>query len=302
MTADHPFLAPSPTLSLASALLRLSKPGIVLAELLAALAGMLLAAPATALASINVPTLFAITFAAGGAAMFNNLLDASVDRKMARLAPRCRALKAAGPRRVLIIALSLMGGGLLLASLNAPLLTVILLAVGCLSYLWLYTAWLKRSTPWGVLAGALPGALPPLIGASAVSGTLDSPDLLLALIVFLWQLPHFWFLALQCREQYAQAGIPVLPLTHGEVLTKRLTLAMAFLLIPVTLLLGLSASLSALYFVVAAVAGLLFFLLCAHCLYWSQAYQQGFIASLVYLLIIVGAIAVEFLLLPGPFK
>lgn len=283
----------TPEPGLLAAFIVLAKPGIVLAEVLACLAGMLLAAPGQAVTAVACPTLLAVTLAAAGAAMLNGILDTALDRRMPRLAGRCRALETAGRGRVLATALILMGGGMILAALTAPHLTLILLASGCLSYLWLYTAWLKRRSPWGVLAGGIPGALPPLIGAAAVSGTVGAPPLLLALFIFIWQLPHFWLLALECRDQYELAGIPVLPLTHGESLTKALSIGSALLLLPITCALGLVSSLSPGCLALAVAAAAIFPVLCAHCLYRSRAYRTGFRVSLVYLLIVIGAICAD---------
>jgi len=280
----------SEKIGLAGAFFKLAKPGIVFAEVLAGLAGMLLTAAGQPLPADCCQILFAIALASGGAAMMNGIVDADLDRRMPRLAARCRALETVGAGRVLIVALLLMGGGLTLAALTAPLPALLLLAGGCLSYLWLYTAWLKRRSPWGVLAGGIPGAIPPLIGAATVNNSLAAPALLFAVIVYIWQLPHFWLLALDCRDQYDQAGIPVLPLTHGEPLTKALSLAAALLLLPVSLALGLLGSLSSVYLVTAGGAGVIFPLFCARCLYQTHAYRHGFIASLVYLLSIIAAV------------
>jgi protoheme IX farnesyltransferase len=183
-----------------------------------------------------------------------------------------------------------MAFGLGLAAITLPLLALLLLAGACLSYLYLYTFWLKRRSPWGVLAGGIPGALPPLIGAAAVSGSITAPPLLLAGFVFIWQLPHFWLLALDCHDQYSRAGIPVLPLTHGESFTRICTLSATLLLLPVTLTLGLLGGLSSCFLAVAGVAGGIFSLYCARCLYQTHAYRRGFVASLIYILIIFAAI------------
>lgn len=286
--AVQPATASTREPGLAESLFLLAKPGIVLAEVLAGLAGIMLASPGQPLTAAGCTILLAIALAAGGAAMLNGILDAAPDRRMARLACRCRALEAAGSGRVLTVALLLMGGGLILAAVTASSLALLLLALGCCSYLCLYTAWLKRRSPWGVLAGAIPGAIPPLIGAAAVNSPLTAPALLLAVIIYLWQLPHFWLLALDCRDQYAQACVPVLPLTHGEPLTKALTLAASLLLLPFTLALGQLGSLSLGYLAVAA--GVIFPIFCARCLYRTHAYRHGFIASLAYLLTIIAAI------------
>jgi len=291
--ADAPALTSAGETGLALALFRLAKPGIVFAEVMAGLSGMLLVSSGKPAATIICPVLLAIALAAGGSAMLNNILDAAGDRRMPRLASRSRALEIAGQGRVMVIALLLMGSGTALAALTAPPLAPLLLAGGCFSYLLLYTAWLKRSSPWGVLAGGIPGALPPLIGAAAISGTIAAQPLMFAVIVFIWQLPHFWLLALDCRDQYDRAGIPVLPLTHGESLTKALILATALLLLPATLALGLLGNLSAAYLTVAWVAGTIFPLHCWHCIYRTSTYRHGFISSLVYLLAIIFAICFE---------
>lgn len=276
---------------LVRALIMLAKPGIVCAEVMTGLAGMLLAASEKPLPTTGWLLLVAIAAAAAGAAMLNGMLDAAADRLMPRLARRCQALESVGPRRLLVIGLTLMAAGVTLAALSAPPLAAVLLASGCLSYLWLYTAWLKRRSPWGVLAGGIPGALPPLIGAAAVSNILTGPPMLLALTIFIWQLPHFWLLALYCRSQYARAGIPVLPLTHGEAVTKALTLAAALGLLPITVALGLQAGLPAGCLAVVGGAGVLFPLYCGRCLYLTRAFRRGFIASLIYLLIIIAAVS-----------
>jgi len=287
----------APAASFPAALLLLTKPGIVLAEGVAGFAGILLAsrglAPATTLVFWS---LFTLLLAASGAAMGNGFLDAEADRLMPRLAARSRALATVGKARVLTIALLLMGGAFLLSVLFLNSLTFLLLAAACSSYLLLYTRWLKRSSPWGVLAGAIPGALPPLIGATAVSGSVTALPLLLAVIIFLWQLPHFWFLALRYRDQYQQAGIPVLPLTHGSDLTKRLTLLSALALLPLTLAFLRLGAFSPGFALVILLAGILFPLCCYHCLFLTAEYRKGFIASLLYLTVILVAIMVETLL------
>ncbi len=291
--AAHPAFSPDRRAAWSVALFRLAKPGIVLAEVLAGLAGVLLASPALPVAAAICPILIAIALTAGGAAVLNNILDAETDRHMSRLDQRCRALETVGHCQALAFALILMGGGLILGALTAPPMALLLLAIGCLSYLLLYTAWGKRCSPWGVLAGGIPGALPPLIGAMAVSTPITAPPLLLALFIFIWQLPHFWLLALDCRDQYARAGIPVLPLTHGVPLTRNLTMATTAILPPLTIAIGITGSLSTFYHIAASVSGAILLLYSARSLYLTHAYRKGFRASLVYLLTIFGAICFE---------
>lgn len=291
--APRHLLASSGEPGLVRALVTLAKPGIVCAEVLTGLVGMLLAASGKPLPTTGWLLLVAIAAAAAGAAMLNGILDAAADRLMPRLARRCHALERVGPRRLLVIGLALMAAGVMLTALSAPPLAVVLLVSGCLSYLWLYTAWLKRCSPWGVLAGGIPGALPPLIGAAAIAPPLTVSPLLLALTVFIWQLPHFWLLALHCRSQYAQAGIPVLPLIHGEAVTKVLTMASVLLLLPVTLVLGRVGGASPAGLTVIVVAGGAYACYCCRCLYLSCHYRRGFIASLGYLLIILATVAAD---------
>ncbi len=280
-----------------AALLLLSKPGIVLAETVAGFAGILLSCKGQMpTAATLCLTLLSLIMAASGAAMGNCLIEAAADRKMLRLAARSRALATAGSGPVAILALLLTGGAFIIAAICLNNLAFCLLAAASGSYLFLYTLWLKRCSAWGVLLGAIPGALPPLIGAAAVSGTITMLPLLLALIIFIWQLPHFWLLALEYRDQYTQAGFPVLPLTHGEPLTRILTLTAIALLLPLTVALGLLGAFSSIYQTLSGGAGIVFLLLCVRCLYWTHAYRQGFRASLVYLMTLFGVICLESLL------
>lgn len=287
----------APALSFPVAFLLLTKPAIVLAEVVAGFAGILLASRGLSPFTANVFwALFALLLAASGAAMGNGVLDAEADRLMPRLAARSRALDTVGKTRVLIISLLLMGGAFLLTALFLNSLTLLLLAAACSSYLLLYTRWLKRSSPWGVLAGAIPGALPPLIGAAAVSGSTAALPLLLGAIIFLWQLPHFWFLALRYHDQYQQACTPVLALTHGSGLTKRLTLLSATTLLPVTLAFLLLGTFSPVFTAVTLLAAILFPLCSYRYLFVTAEYRKGFIASLLYLTILLVAIMAETIL------
>lgn len=280
--------------SLSVALFLLAKPGIVLAEAAAGFAGMLLASSGLPISATSVCCcLLSLILAASGAAMANCVLEAETDRQMPRLAARSRALAAVGKERVMSVALCLMGGAFILTALLLNFLTLLLLAAACGSYLLLYTRWLKRSSIWGVPAGAIPGALPPLIGAAAVSGTIPALPLLLGGVIFIWQFPHFWFLALQYRDQYRQAAIPVLPLTHGSELTKRLTLLSSAALLPATLAFSLCGDGSAGFTLAALLGGILFLLLCHRCLYRSGDYRKGFILSLCYLALIFVTLLVD---------
>ena len=282
------------TPGLPGALLLLTKPGIVLAESAAGVAGIFLATRGLPPSiSIFFWCLLTLIMAASGAAMVNCVLDAAADRLMPRLASRSQALATVGKDQAMTIALLLMGGAMVITTLFLNSLTLLLLAAACSSYLLPYTRWLKQCSPWGVLAGAIPGALPPLIGAAAVTGTITALPMLLGVVIFIWQLPHFWFLALQYSDQYRQAGIPVLPLTHGADLTKKLTLASAVTLLPATLAFSLFGSFSPGFTLVTLLAGILFPLCCYRFLYQTAEFRKGFIISLVYLAIIFVALIMD---------
>ncbi len=276
-------------LTMPMALLLLAKPGIVAAEMLAGVAGALLASPSASAADLCL-LLLLLALGAGGAAMANCLMEEESDKRMQRLARRCRALEVAGRGLVFCLAALFTLAAAAIALLYfTPLATMLLLAASSI-YIAIYTGWLKRRTPWSLLAGGIPGALPPLIGAAAVGWGLTTAAFLLALIIYLWQLPHFLFLALHCRNQYLLAGIPVLPATHGVEATRRLTLGASLALIPVSgifcLVAGHGHGITAFYLGLA-----ISFSLCSyHLLYRKRGYRLGFNLSLAYMTILLIAV------------
>jgi protoheme IX farnesyltransferase len=281
-----------------AALWLLAKPGIVVAELVAALTGMLLVSPAMPSGATIFWLIISMVLAVGGAAMANGVMEAASDRLMPRLAARCLALERAGEKVVRTVAAAAMAMALILAATFLNFSTTLLLASAMVSYLCLYTARLKRTSPLAVLVGGIPGALPPLIGAAAVD-SLATPALLLAAVIYCWQLPHFWFLALQYHEQYQRAGVPVFPLRYGEQITRRLILASTALLAPLPLLFGVFAIS---YWACAVMAvwgmGLL------ACATWAvrrrKRYRLGFFASLGYLTLLLATLVVDIAMhLPG---
>lgn len=261
-------------------LLLLAKPGIVIAELLAGVAGALLASPSPA-PGLLWPALLCIAAAAGGAAMVNCLMEEETDRKMPRLAKRNRAMESAGRCLVRKTAALLLCGSALVAVACLPPQVIILLAAAVIGYTLAYTACLKHRTPWSVLVGGIPGALPPLIGAAAVSSTIPAAPLFLGLVIYLWQLPHFWFLALHHREEYRRAGIPALPLTLGIKATKRLILSACAPLLVSVVLFSSCAGHRPLFIAILAGAYCYFVFLSYCYLYRSKDYHKGFTASIV---------------------
>lgn len=274
--------------------LLLAKPGIVAAEVTAAIAGMLLASPIlpTAKTLLLVVT---VALAASGAALANGLLDAKRDRLMLRLAARCQALQLVREKTVVIVAALAMLLSLVLAVQYLPWLTAVLIGISIIAYLGLYTAWLKRTSPLALLVGAIPGALPPLIGAAAV-GAITPAALLLAASIYLWQLPHFCFLALQYQDQYRLAGVPVFPGVYGRPRTAWLILLSSAGLIPVIFTFWLLGAASLLCVLILLLAGMAWLAGNLWALQQQNRYRYGFVTSLVYLAVVLAALMLDAIL------
>ena len=220
---------------LAASAFLISKPGIVAGVTLAGLAGMVLAERRMPAAGIVVPCLACIVTAAAGSAVINGVLDSSMDARMPRLSGRVEAMKRIGGDGALALSLLLILGSLLVSYRFFHGLTAGLVLAAVLSYTVLYTLFLKRRSPYGTIPGGIPGALPVLIGYSAVAGRIGMDGIILFLVMVLWQPPHFWTLALAHGEEYRDAGVPVLPVAMGEPYTKILLFLYAVSLLPATL-------------------------------------------------------------------
>lgn len=213
----------------------LCKPRVVAVMLVCALVGMLLAAPLPDPGAV-VFGLIGIGLAAGGAAAFNHVVDRRLDALMVRTARRPLATQRMPTPLALAWAtlLSVFGIGLLAWQVNA--LTAWLTLGSLIGYALIYTAFLKHATPQNIVIGGVAGAAPPLLGWTAVTGQLGPEPLLLVLIIFAWTPPHFWALAIHKRDEYARAGVPMLPVTHGEAFTRLQVWLYGWLTVAVTLL------------------------------------------------------------------
>ncbi|MCW8877277.1 MAG: heme o synthase [Kangiellaceae bacterium] len=203
--------------------LELTKPKVVLLILLTAIVGMYMAPGESVPIDILVIATIGIGFASGGAAVVNHVVDQRIDSIMARTFKRPVATGKISDRNAIIFAvfLSVVSMILLIAFVN--LLTAILTFLGLVGYAFVYTMYLKRATPQNIVIGGLSGAIPPLLGWTAVDGadwSIHPHALLLVLIIFVWTPPHFWALAIFRRDEYAKADIPMLPVTHGIEFTK----------------------------------------------------------------------------------
>ncbi|WP_458527076.1 heme o synthase [Onishia taeanensis] len=217
-------------------LITLGKPRVVLVMLVCVVVGMALATPSL---PPLAPTLFGMTgigLAASGAAAFNHVLDRRLDALMQRTARRPLASQRLPTAYALLWAslLSCAGVGLLAWQVNA--LTAWLTLASLLGYALVYTAFLKRATPQNIVIGGVAGAAPPLLGWTAITGQLGPEPLLLMLIVFAWTPPHFWALAIHKHTEYAEAGVPMLPVTHGDAFTRLQVWLYGWLTVAVTLL------------------------------------------------------------------
>jgi protoheme IX farnesyltransferase len=218
----------------------LTKPRIVALLVFCAVIGMFLAVPGPGLLlppwrALVLGTL-GIWLASSSAAAFNQLIDQRIDKVMVRTLHRPLATGTLSPRQAFVFALALGVASMLVLATGVNTLTAVLTFVGLIGYALIYTAFLKRASPQNIVIGGLAGAIPPILGWTAVTGALHPYALQLCLIIFVWTPPHFWALAIFRRDDYARAEIPMLPVTHGVAFTRWHILFYTILLILVTLL------------------------------------------------------------------
>jgi protoheme IX farnesyltransferase len=223
-------------MSLIHEYLQLTKPRVVALLVFCAVIGMFLAVPGIPPWRALVFGTLGIWMASGSAAAFNHLIDERIDKLMARTARRPLATGSLTPRQVLVFAVLLGLVSMLVLALLVNPLTALLTFGGLIGYALVYTAYLKRATPQNIVIGGLAGAIPPVLGWTAVTGHLHPFALQLCLIIFVWTPPHFWALAIFRRDDYARAQVPMLPVTHGVVYTRWHVLFYTVLLVLVTLL------------------------------------------------------------------
>ena len=216
--------------------LELCKPRVVILIVFTAVVGMFLAVPGWPPFIAVLAGTLGIGLAASSAAAINHLLDHRIDAKMARTKRRPLASGQLTERNVLIFALSLGLIAMAILVLWVNLLTAVLTFLSLIGYAIVYTAWLKRATPQNIVIGGAAGAAPPVLGWTAVTGSLDPQALLLFLIIFIWTPPHFWALAIYRKAEYALVDIPMLPVTHGSEFTRLQILLYTVLLVIVTTL------------------------------------------------------------------
>nr|PZN72063.1 MAG: protoheme IX farnesyltransferase [Bacillota bacterium] len=209
----------------------LTKPRIVILLLITAFAAMWVAAGGLPPLGLTIVTLTGLAMSCGAANAINMWYDRDIDAIMTRTRRRPLPAGRLAPEQALRFGV-VMGVLSFLVLLTVNLLTALLAAAGLLFYVLVYTMWLKRSTAHNIVIGGAAGAAPPLVGWAAVTGRLDWAAVIMFLVVFVWTPPHFWALALFRSEDYARAGVPMLPVVRGERVTKWQILLYSVLLVP----------------------------------------------------------------------
>ncbi len=236
--------------------LALTKPAIVALLLLTTLCGIILGASGFPSISILVLTLLGGALTAGGAGALNQYIDRDIDRKMVRTRGRPVADERIPPREALILGFVLSIAGVTILAAGVNILSAILAVIGLLYYVVFYTIILKPSTPSNIVIGGAAGAIPPLVGWAAVTGSLTMPALFLFALIFFWTPPHFWALALLKRSDYQRADIPMLPVIRGGEQTRWQILLYSVQVVALTLLMPLVGLGGVLYIAVAIVLGI----------------------------------------------
>jgi protoheme IX farnesyltransferase len=238
------------------AYLALTKPRII--ELL-----LVTTVPTMVLAQRGVPSLWLMaavvlggSLAAGGASTINMYIDRDIDDLMRRTRHRPLPRHAVTPKRALAFGIVLSVLSFVWLTVTVNLLSALLAASAIAFYVFVYTLWLKRSTPQNIVIGGAAGCVPVLVAWAAVTGTVQVPALVLFAIVFYWTPPHFWALALRYRGDYAAASVPMLPVVRGEAETARQIVVYTILLVVVSLLLFPAARMGLIYLVAAVVLGI----------------------------------------------
>jgi protoheme IX farnesyltransferase len=275
--------------------LELTKPKVVALITFTAIVGTLLASPGLPPLGALVWGNLGIALAAGCAATINHVLDRRIDEQMARTRARPLPTGSLTERNALLFAAVLGITSMALLAFLVNLLTAVLTFLSLIGYAVVYTVWLKRATSQNIVIGGAAGAAPPVLGWAAVTNTVDPNALLLFLIIFVWTPPHFWALAIARRDEYASAGIPMLPVTHGLAYTRLQVLLYTVLLTLVTLLPYLTRMSGLIYLLVALIlnGGFLYYALALKITARAELPMRVFRFSVTYLMWLFAALLVD---------
>jgi protoheme IX farnesyltransferase len=275
--------------------LELTKPKVVALITFTAIVGTLLASPGWPPLGALVWGNLGIALAAACAATINHVLDRRIDEQMARTRARPLPSGQLSEGNALAFAAVLGVSAMALLAFLVNLLTALLTFLSLIGYAVVYTVWLKRATSQNIVIGGAAGAAPPVLGWTAVTNSIDPNALLLFLIIFVWTPPHFWALAIARRDEYARAGVPMLPVTHGLAYTRLQVLLYTVLLTLVTLL-PYVTRMSGLVYLAAAVllnAGFLYYALALKRSARAELPMRVFHFSVTYLMWLFAALLVD---------
>ena len=233
----------------------LTKPKIISLLLVTAAGGMFLAAQGVPSLTMLAWVWIGGALASGGANAINHQLDRDIDREMHRTQSRPVAGERVDPRYALAFGIGLNVAAFVLLATLVNVLAAGLTLLATLVYVFVYTLWLKRTTPNNIVIGGAAGAIPPMVGWAAVTGTVDLPAVFLFAIVFFWTPPHFWALSLLIEKDYARAGVPMLPVVSSRQQTTLHIFLYSIALTGLTLMFGLLPDVGTIYVVSAAVLG-----------------------------------------------
>jgi protoheme IX farnesyltransferase len=277
------------------ALYALTKPRVVSLIVFTAVIGMFLATPGMVPLQILVAGTLGIACVAGAAAAVNCLVEQKIDAVMRRTRWRPLPRGELTPLQTLVFAGALGGLGLWILVHFVNALTMWLTVATFIGYAIVYTVLLKPATPQNIVIGGASGAMPPVLGWAAVTGEVSTEAMVLFLIIFAWTPPHFWSLALYRTEEYAKAGVPMLPVTHGKAYTRLQVLLYTVILLAASLLPYVVRMSGLLYLAAALVLGGIFlaYAVRIHRAYSDALAQKTFRYSILYLALLFAALLVD---------
>ncbi len=279
--------------------MELLKPRVMSLVVFTGFAGLVVA-PGSLHPLLAAVAVLCIAVGAGASGAINMWYDRDIDALMTRTAKRPIPSGRVGPDEALAFGVFLAVAAVLVMGLAVNWVAAGLLALATLFYVFVYTMWLKRRTPQNIVIGGAAGAFPPMIGWAAVTGGVDLPAIMLFALIFLWTPPHFWALALFRSDDYARAGVPMLPVVAGAAVTKRQILLYTLLLLPVAAAPFFVGIAGPLYLAGAVVLGALFVLCALRVLHSTdhKPAKQMFGFSILYLFLLFALLVGE-RIMPG---
>lgn len=286
------------TQALIRAYVTLTKPRIIVMLLFTALGGLFLASRGVPDLMTTLYVLVGGTLASGGANAINQSMDRDIDEAMQRTQARPVVLGIISPQHAMIFGIALNVVSFIVLAGLVNVLSAVLTLSATLFYVLVYTKALKRTSTQNIVIGGAAGAIPPMVGWTAVTGAIGLPAMYLFAIVFFWTPPHFWALALLLKEDYARAKVPMLPVVAGVRETKKSILLYTVLMLALTSMFYATGAVGLIYISASAIAGILFIYYAWRL--WKNSDIQGakglYLYSLLYLAILFTAIIVDSLM------